>query len=531
VLPVVFALAAALAASATAITLHNRSRQRGTTADGLALAEQARATQSTAAALPVLNRGPLLRNVAIAGLVGLVAGIVAAGSGAAAFTIAALAGATAVAAVALRPEWALVGLIALVTLRLAENARDFYGIPQLTIPAIAVVVLVLVFRRFVWGERPTGLATALGAISLVAIASLVSVINASFPDASLGPMVELAKSAVVLVLVIVLINSARDYRLAIWTLIVLGGLIAGLSVFQYLTGSFGRPFFGLAQARIMNIAFDVNDYRISGPFGDPNFFGQALVPIFAIALERAWHESRPRLRLVAAVAVVVVPLAIIFTFSRGALVALVVVGVAMLFSLRPSWRAIAAGAAALAVVIILLPPGYVERTTALFETNEAAVVSSDPSVDQRTSILIAGLQMFYDYPVAGIGIGNFPDRYLEYAGEIGLDHTRAAIQPHSFFLEIAAETGLIGLIAWGVVGAFIIEIFRRARRRLAEAGERELYQMITAYAIGLLGFYTAGLFLHLAFARYMWVLLGVVFAVPKVVESVIASRRTAVGAS
>jgi O-antigen ligase/capsular polysaccharide biosynthesis protein len=518
VLPVSLAVIAALTAYVIVIL-----RRRGTRPDRSADA-------STSRLVPVLNRGPWPRNILIAGGVGATAGVIAAGSGAAVFTIAAIAVGLGIAAAMLRPEWALVGLIAMMTMRLAENANDFYGIPLATIPVVGLLVGVLILRRLVWGERPRGVAVALGAVSLIAIASLVSVFNAKYPESSVDPIVELVKSAVVLLLVVLLINSARDFRLAIWTLIVLGGVVAALSVFQYLTGSFEQSFFGLAQARFMNIAFDYDDFRITGPFGDPNFFGQALVPIFAIAVERAWHESNLRLRVVAAVSAVVVPMAIVFTFSRGALLALGVVGIAMLFVLRPSAKTIAVGVAVLVVLAALLPRDYVTRATALFEDNETADVVTDPSVDQRSSVILSGLQMFFDYPLTGVGTGNFPDHYLEYAERTGLAHDRASIEPHSFYVEIAAETGLVGLAAWGIVGLIVFETFRAARRKLRWVGADDLQHMVTAFAIGLVGFYTSSLFLHQAFARYMWVLLGISFALPKVVDSVIQSEHTPITA-
>lgn len=524
-LPISLALLGSLAAFAFAVIAHNRLFPR-TPVPSPVGAEATEATREERARLPILNRDHALRNVAIGVAVGVAAGLVAAGFGAATFTAVAVVVTTAAAAAVIRPEWALVGLITLVTLRLAEIAQDVYGVPQVTIPVIGAVCAVLAMRWVVWRERPTGWLVAAGAIGFVAIAAWVSVLNAEYPAASVAQIAEFGKSAVVFLLVVVLINTARDFRVAMWALIVLGGFVASLSVVQYLTGAFEQSFFGLAQARYMNIAFDYNDYRIAGPFGDPNFYGQALVPICAIALERAWHERRRVLRVGAAMATGVTALAIVFTFSRGALLALLVVGVAALFTLRPGLRAIALGGLLLAVLLVMLPSDYVTRATALFESDQSAELTIDPSVNQRTSILRSGLLMFTDYPVAGVGIGNFPDRYLQYAADVGIEQERTKIEPHSFYVEIAAETGVVGLVAWGAVALLGFEMVRAARRSLALAGETELRHMVTAFAVGLSGFFTAALFLHLAYARYMWVLLGIVFALPKVAASVTAHQES-----
>ena len=80
-------------------------------------------------------------------------------------------------------------------------------------------------------------------------------------------------------------------------------------------------FAGFGLSSVENIVGTFDDIRISGPVGDPNFYGQLLVAILPLALDRMWGERTMRLRLLGAGSAAVIAAATVLTFSRGAAVA------------------------------------------------------------------------------------------------------------------------------------------------------------------------------------------------------------------
>ncbi|MCA1734410.1 MAG: hypothetical protein LC732_12525, partial [Acidobacteria bacterium] len=84
--------------------------------------------------------------------------------------------------------------------------------------------------------------------------------------------------------------------------------------------------------------------------------------------------------------------------------------------------------------------------------------------------------------------------------------------PHNLYLEVAAENGLIGLTLFAAAIFAAFATLREAGRRFAAAGDRLLMAASTGMAIGLAGFLVTGLFLHLAFPRYLFLFLGLTVA-------------------
>lgn len=84
----------------------------------------------------------------------------------------------------------------------------------------------------------------------------------------------------------------------------------------------------------------------------------------------------------------------------------------------------------------------------------------EASAAYRVSMYRSGLRMLADFPIFGIGLGNFANAFHPYQESfvVGLvDHV------HSSWLEIALETGLLGIAAFG---AFVLAPLAALGRRL-----------------------------------------------------------------
>ena len=138
-----------------------------------------------------------------------------------------------------------------------------------------------------------------------------------------------------------------------------------ISTYQYLTGTFTNPYWGFGQAALQNISAGVEDYRIAGSVGDPNFYAQIMLVLVPIALDRVWNEQKPLLRGIAGFTLVVCLLTIVFTFSRGAILGLLVVGILVIIRRPPSLVAIFFTAVLLIPALTYIPESYLERVSSL----------------------------------------------------------------------------------------------------------------------------------------------------------------------
>jgi len=82
-------------------------------------------------------------------------------------------------------------------------------------------------------------------------------------------------------------------------------------------------------------------------------------------------------------------------------------------------------------------------------------------VEQKLSVRLPlwkfTIQMIEDFPIWGVGIGEFNFALAKYSSTIFDPYKEATFHPHNYFLQIASEMGLIGLYAflWILWGIFI----------------------------------------------------------------------------
>jgi O-antigen ligase len=294
---------------------------------------------------------------------------------------------------------------------------------------------------------------------------------------------------------------------------------------QYVTGTFTSDYGGFAHADIRHIVGETNEYRISGPLSS-NYYALVLVVLVPLALDRVWHEKRLALRLLAIWALAVTTLSIVFTFSRGGFIALLVVFFLMLVRIRPRPSVILVTLGLGLLLLPFVPEQYGDRLRTLV-TYLPAVGSGEQieegAIRGRLSEITVAWRVFSDNPIGGIGYQNFETQYLDYSPQLGLDPRREDRGAHSLYLEVAAETGIVGSIVFGVLLVTLLTTLFVGYRAFHTLGQAELADLSVAMAIGLVGFFTASLFLHSSYPLYFWLFVGIVLAIPNVIRTERAS--------
>jgi O-antigen ligase len=340
------------------------------------------------------------------------------------------------------------------------------------------------------------------------------------------------KNAVIAIVVVALMVNARTLRHVLWALLAAGILMATLNLHQAITGNFDNNYWGFALGSYAGIVGDATGYRIAGPVGDPNFFALVLLIIVPIAIDRLMVERNLPLRLLAGLAAAVCLLAIVFTFSRGAVVALAILGLYTVLRYRRYMVGWLLGAVA---ALLLLQYAVPERYTARLETLLSLLPGSpqnpltEPAFQGRASEMQAAWYMARSSPVLGVGLGNSPYRYVEYSILSAIPGRAEPRAMHSLYLEIAAETGMLGLAAFGAVLWFAFRGLQRARRQLIDGGRRDVVSMLDAVQASMVGFLAGALFLHGAYPRYFWFLVAIAFAIPNLARNELAACQERMG--
>jgi O-antigen ligase len=184
-------------------------------------------------------------------------------------------------------------------------------------------------------------------------------------------------------------------------------------------------------------------FRVNSLFFDPNIYGRYLALVMvALAAVLLWQKRSRDIALTALVLAVLWG-GLVLTFSQSSFAALLV-GLIVIACVR--WRPgpILAGVGAvglIALIVVVAAPGQVGIDT-------GSKNPLDKATSGRFELLSGGLDMFIDRPVWGFGSGAFAERFRE---RENASSRRAASASHTIPITIAAEQGIVGLIAYMAV--------------------------------------------------------------------------------
>jgi putative inorganic carbon (HCO3(-)) transporter len=399
-------------------------------------------------------------------------------------------------------RWALLALLFLLYSYAGWVVGHTLGGPEVSQGLLLIIIAALIWRRLERTER-FSLPGELIAILILGLALTASAAFTTDLDASLRQIWDFLGYGLTVVAIVALLDQPAWLRRAAWSVVVAGGALAIVSLLQAATGAYDSDFAGFAIARPEG----GETFRVGGPL-DPNFFGQVLLATAVLALYLGL-SARDRVGRGLALAICMACIAVTgLTGSRGALVA-TAAAFCLILLLAPIPRDIGVAAVVLvaAAGLVFLPSGLQARVGLSNSASpETATVTrgSEDAIQGRKSENLAALQMFRDHPVFGVGPGNYPRHYLSYSQQIGLDPRLAEREAHSLYLGALAETGIVGGAALLAVLGLALRGAWRGRRWLRGRDA----MLAEGIFVSLASFLVAGLFLHAAYPRYMWILVG-----------------------
>jgi O-antigen ligase len=233
------------------------------------------------------------------------------------------------------------------------------------------------------------------------------------------------------------------------------------------------------------------DLRVYGTFAQPNPYGGFLNFGLTLAVALAFFGRDFRERWLAAGAGVLLLGSQSLAGSRGALLGLLA---ALIVMATVGWRRerLAAIIAAVSIPLIaigwltnLIPLRFQQAALGQLRVSDAlngTVTSANFSTVERLAHWIAGLRMFAAHPILGVGAGNYNATYAMYALP---DWPDALGHAHNYYINAAAETGILGLVAYLALTIAILYLGWYAVRQTRLSGALPSSQR--AIALGLFG--------------------------------------------
>lgn len=413
-------------------------------------------------------------------------------------------------------------LVGMVYLNLSHILVRRYDVPSLLQGLVIILALTAIAELGIEGMANVLLQPLTFLLAAYCAVLLLTTTYARDPQLANARFLDTAKAFGIFLLIVALGSSVRRLLAAAATLVASATFLSLLGVYQTITGTYNRWFAGFARVKNAQIYGDVFQPRIAGPLGDPNFFAQILLIAVPVALFLGW-ESRGKARLAAFACTAVIVAATLLTYSRGGMLALGVILVLALIAHRVNRRRMIAGALALIALLFVLPPSFTRRfiTIELILPGGERSMQRDSSFEKRKLLTATAWVTFKDHPFLGVGAGNYTVWFDHYSERVssearGYDDPGEVHYPHNLYLEIGAESGLLGLAVFAAIVFVTFAHLRSAHRLLLEEGLRREAFVARALQLGLIGYLLSSLFLHGHFQRYLFLVFALAAAFERV---------------
>lgn len=408
-------------------------------------------------------------------------------------------------------DWGYAGLVAFTAVLMSRPQDTLSFLEPLHLAELSALIGIgpMLLHRFAKRQPVFRVTPETFGLMAFGAAILLSVPFSIWPGGTIALFTDTyLKLLVVFVLMMNTLTTPRRIDQITFLIIVCCGFIAGRSVFDYMRG--------------VNL---VEGNRLAGPvggiFGNPNDLAMNMVTFLpAAAVFALGPKNAAWRRLLAAAAAALMLATVVFTKSRGGFLGLAVIVVTMIVmgrKVRPGFGVIAAVAVLSATPF--MPASFWDRMASIMDDRKDKQEFTGTR-EARWTVMKEGMLAFAAYPITGVGAGQFP----EYNPPGRKEPWK---ETHSAPIQVAAETGVIGL------GAFLFLVVsaatgaRATRRLLAKPrrgtpdllgtvmpddDRRAMYALTVAMTAGFFGWFVCSLFASVAYNWTFYYLLALIAA-------------------
>lgn len=290
-----------------------------------------------------------------------------------------------------------------------------------------------------------------------------------------------------------LLNKRQARALVNW-LVALGTLVAVHGIYQYVVGvEIPSTWLDAAEGSVRTRVFSI--------VGSPNVLGSFMALLIPVTASQFLSARSMMQKFIYTLCLASMALTLVFTFSRGAWLAMA--GALVVYGLIYNWRALLILAAA-ALAAPKLVPGIATRIS--YMLSPAYLMSSARA--GRLARWDMAVDKIKYHPLVGEGFGRF-------GGAVADRYIPSSIYVDNFYLKTAAESGIIGLAALVWLLASGLRCALNSYRRLTDPYLKGLAGGLLAGLTGvLLHNVVENIFEVPMMSTYFWLLLGVSAALP-----------------
>lgn len=259
-----------------------------------------------------------------------------------------------------------------------------------------------------------------------------------------------------------------------------------------------------------SIIWTVDEPRLLRAYGlsdHPNILG-GLLACGSVLIATALSRTRTLWTALLTVIFALGTTALLVTFSRAAILAFVV-GVALVFLLLAYWRDwshlslwLTACVAAVVVSAAFIAPYAPYLGARVNPSSQPAGSTEGRSLDERSALAKNTNEIFVSNPILGVGVGATPVAMAQEYPNFAFNYQPA----HVVLLDVAAETGLLGALSYGLLMLTPWALLWWRRHRLTPELIGASGALLALHVLGLFDYYT---WLFVSGRIWFWLVLAV----------------------
>jgi putative inorganic carbon (hco3(-)) transporter len=337
-------------------------------------------------------------------------------------------------------------------------------------------------KRFIWNPTTTMIAIFMICITLTSLTAMAP------SDEVFGKWDPAMKSFSLMLVTAFLLTSKERIHALIWI------MVLSLGYFGVKGGGF--------------TVINGGGNRVLGPpgsaIGDNNTLAAALLVMVPLMNYLRMQSQHRVVRIGLAASTVLTMFAIVGSYSRGALIGLVAVGILFWLKSRQKFLAAIVLPVVIGSVILFMPPDWMDRMRSIGQ------YQTDGSVEGRFDIWTTAWAMAVRRPLTGAGfMAPYDEAVVQYFRP---GHGPRAV--HSIYFEVLGEHGFIVFFVWlGITVSALVAANRTIRRASGVPELQWCVDLARMSQVSVVAYLVAGAFLSLSYwDMYFTVLVAVAAA-------------------
>jgi probable O-glycosylation ligase (exosortase A-associated) len=237
----------------------------------------------------------------------------------------------------------------------------------------------------------------------------------------------------------------------------------------------------------------------SGFIGDENDFALAINVMIPFAYFYFLYSKKLIKKYFSLIILVIFVLAVISSMSRGGWVGLMGIILYCIMGSKRKIRSLAITVGLALAVFLFAPPEYWTEVNSISDTSEGTARA-------RINYWKAGVAMFVDNPIIGVGAGNGPVRMSEYVHGFRDNATQWGRTFHGTFPQVMAELGGLGLSLYLIMIIYALSLLVRIRKRSYTDKDDTVHIISSAIIGSIIGYILTATFISTAYYPHLWTL-------------------------